>query len=342
MTTVQSGMASVPRTSKGAGSRPETKVIDLSIIIVSWNVREHLRACLDSIRRQRGDLETQVLIVDNASKDGTTVMIEAEYPWVELIANVENNGFAAANNQGLARAQGRFLLLLNPDTELNAACLRNTLDYAETHPELGVVGCRAYRQDGSQQSTMFRCLGLRDLLINMIVPNRIMRRFAWLGGARYLGADFDQPHEVEAVSGCFMLLPREVFEQAGGMDEGFFMYGEEAEWCHRIRRGGWKIGYFPGASILHHGGVSTEQCLDEMSRAMARSQLLLIQRTRGRPVASAANALMFLRDGSRALLWKLLSLVSRQRHHLNWNPLRNSVERFGIHARGLFRQDWSR
>ena len=108
-------------------------------------------------------------------------------------------------------------------------------------PELGVVSCRAFRPDGSQQSTMFRCLRLRDLLINMIVPNRIMRRFSWFGGARYLGADFDQPHEVEVVSGCFMLLRREVFEQTRCMDEGFFMYGEEAEWCHRIvQHGGGK------------------------------------------------------------------------------------------------------
>ncbi|MCZ6835875.1 MAG: glycosyltransferase family 2 protein [Planctomycetota bacterium] len=324
-----------------ATCEPRTDVIDLSIVIVSWNVESHLRACLESIKRQHVGFNLEVIVVDNDSQDGSATMVEDTFPQVSLVRNCDNVGFAGANNQGLALSKGRYVLLLNPDTELHEGCLARTIEYADEHPALGAIGCRAIKPDGSQQSTLYRSLRLRDVLVNVLVPTGLRRRSHRLGGFRYAGIDLDMAHEVETIAGCFMLVRREAYEQAGGMDETFFMYGEEAEWCWRLRQEGWSIGYCPDTSILHHGGVSAAQCLDEMNLAMARSQLLLLQRTRGIMVAWIANALMLLRDAPRAATWCLVRPFVMHRGATKWSLLMRSAVRFRLHCGGLFRLDWS-
>lgn len=313
---------------------------ELSVIIVNWNARNHLRECLASLKTHLQGLETEVIVVDNDSQDGSKEMIEREFSQVILIANDENRGFAAANNQGLVMARGRWLLLLNPDTEINARSIHLTLTFAQAHRQYGVVGCRAIRPDGTQQSTMFRYPRLRDAALNVVFPNRLMRKLKWLGGARYLGTDLEQVQEAEVIAGCFMLLSAEVYRRVGGLDEGFFMYGEEAEFCHRIRGAGWGVAYYPEASILHHGGISADQIPDEMNLTLARSQLLLYQRTRGSVVAWFANLLMLFRDLPRAIIGGVVLIIpgiSSVRRTL----LKRSVRRCGLHLRGVIRLDWS-
>lgn len=302
---------------------------DVSIIIVNWNAGEHLQACLESIDANLGSVRAEVMVVDNDSSDGMADHIEANRPGTRLLRLGENLGFAAANNRALHLARGRFLLLLNPDTEINSRTLPVALAFAEANPDVGVVGVRSIRPDGSQQSTMFRLPRLRDLAINVFVPNRLMRRSRRFGGARYADLDLEESHDVEAVAGCFMLVRREVYRRVGGLDETFFMYGEEAEWCHRIARSGWRISYLPDASILHHGGVCAEQCPDEMNLAMARSQLLLFRRTRGRAAAIVAGALMIMRDLPRAVAWRLVSIRHRSATGDRVEALRRSADRLG-------------
>ena len=313
-----------------APARPE-----LSVIIVNWNAGAHLEACLASLETHLDLTRTEIIVVDNDSDDGMAERIEARRPEVRVMRLEANLGFAAANNRALRLARGRYLLLLNPDTEINATTLPAAVRFVEANPEVGVVGVRAFRPDGTQQSTMFRLPRLRDVAVNVIVPNRLMRRSSRLGAARYADLDPDEPRDVEAVAGCFMLIRREVFGQVGGLDESFFMYGEEAEWCHRIARAGWRIVYRPEASILHHGGVCTEQCPDEMNLALARSQLRLFRRTRGPVTTAFAATLMLARDVPRAFAW----------HILRWTPfaksrrliaLRRSAERCGPIARACF------
>ena len=137
-----------------------------------------------------------------------------------------------------------------------------------------------------------------------------------------------------------MLVRHKAYRDAGGMDETFFMYGEEAEWCWRLRQQGWAIGYCPESSFLHHGGVSAEQCQDEMNLAMARSQLLLLQRTRGRGVAWIANVLMLMRDTPRAALWCITKPFVMHWGSSQWSILKRNTARFRFHCAGLFRLDW--
>lgn len=326
------------------GSRAEGRPDDplLSIVVVSFNTRELTRRCLASLRAHTGGIPTQVIVVDNASADGSAEMVRREYPEVELVANDDNRGFAAANNQAFRRARGRWVLLLNPDTEVLADTLPRALAYAEAHPEIGVLGCRVRYPDGTQQSSIFRYLRLSTVLVNVLVPNRWMRRSRWLGRSRYVGVDLDRVQDVEVVAGCFMLVPRAVLERVGGMDEGYFMYGEEADWCYRIRRAGWKVVYYPDAEIVHHGGQSTRQRPGPMLRAMARSQLRFLEKTQGRGAAYVANVLMLLRDLPRAALWRVLRLVPGAGTATLREGLATSRERIGLHLRGLLGRPWHR
>lgn len=316
---------------------------DLSVIIVSWNTRELLRACLTSIAPERETIDLEVIVVDNASADGSAAMVAESFPWVRLIASNENLGFAAGNNRGLDVARGRQLLLLNPDTEVRAGALASAAAFLDRRPDAGVVGCRVWLPNGDQQNTMFRTLRLRHVFLNVVVPQQIKWRLRWMERARfYRHLDVDAVQEVDSVSGCFMLARREAWEQAGGLDESFFMYGEELEWCHRIRRAGWRVLYFPDAEILHHSGASAARCSEAMCLELARSQLLLLQVTRGRAVAMIANTLMLLRDLPRAMAWSALRRLHAPLPERWSAAFRRSTLRFRLHLRGLLVTDWRR
>ena len=188
------------------------------------------------------------------------------------------------------------------------------------------------------QKRLFRYLRFGDVALNLILPTRLVRRHPILGRARYSGADLSQVIDVEVVAGCFMLVRREVIESVGGMDEDFFMYGEEAEWCYRIRRHGWRVLYYPDATILHHSGLSPLQAPERMTLNMAKGQILLIQKTQGRVAAYVANLLMLVRDLPRSVAWMLFSIFPDSKLS---RLLRPAATRFGFHARGLLSFDFT-
>jgi N-acetylglucosaminyl-diphospho-decaprenol L-rhamnosyltransferase len=245
-------------------------VVDLSIVIVSWNVRDLLRRCLQSVVTETqpspddgvfriGDWEVEILVVDNASTDGSSEMVRDEFPQIRLVANDENRGFTAANNQGLALSQGRYLLLLNPDTEIVGDALAAMIGYMQANSEVGALGPRLLNPDGSPQSSRRRFPTFATALVESTVvqewwdDNRILHR--------YYMADIpdDAIQPVDWVVGACLLVRRQAYEQVGGLDEGYFMYSEELDWCRRIKGAGWEIVYLPTATIVHHEGKSSEQ-----------------------------------------------------------------------------------
>ena len=314
---------------------------ELSVVVVSYNTRDLTRRCLRSVQEHAKGIATELILVDNASADGSADMVRTEFPEVRLIANANNRGFAAANNQAFEIARGRYVLLLNPDTEVLEGTLEKVLAFAQRNPAAGVVGCRVRYPDGTQQSTFFRFLRLSTVIVNLFVPNRWMRKSEGLGRSRYVGADLDATQDVEVVAGCFMLVPPAAIDQVGGMDEGYFMYGEEADWCYRMRRAGWSALYYPDATILHHGGQSARQRPGPMLRAMARSQLRFLEKTQGRFAAYVANLLMLLRDLPRSLLWQLLGALPNGRKSRVGLSLEASAHRVRLHLRGLFGRPWA-
>jgi len=202
----------------------------------------------------------EVIVVDNASSDGSVEMVRAEFPQVRLMANEENLGFTRANNQGIAASRGRYVLLLNPDTEVLGDALGAMVDYMDVHPDVGALGPMLLNPDGSVQSSRRRFPTLATALLESTVfqwelsrDNRILRRYY------ILDRPDDEVQEVDWVTGACILMRREAIEEVGPLDEGFFMYSEELDWCRRARERGWKVVYLPTARVVHYGGKSSEQ-----------------------------------------------------------------------------------
>lgn len=232
--------------------------IPLSIIIVSWNVRDDLKACLQSL--QANAQPHEVIVVDNASSDGTLEMLQA-FPHVQVIGNSDNRGFAAANNQGLAVARGQWLLLLNPDTIVPEGALQTLLHFAEAHPEAGVIGPRLLNSDGSLQHSCRHFPTVRAAFFRHTVFGRLFP--AAHSMREYLMCDWghDEPREVDWVSGACLLIRRKAYEQLGGLDEGFYWGSEDVDYCFRMHQAGWKVLYTPQPAIVHAIGRSTDQVI---------------------------------------------------------------------------------
>ncbi len=231
----------------------------VSIIIVSWNVKALLEKCLVSLERYTDPAQCQVIVVDNASTDGTVAMMQERFPWVEVIANTENAGFARANNQALAKATGEYILLLNPDTEISNDTIEKCVQFMQTHPDAGAVGCKLLNADGSHQPSVRRFPTVLAMLfvlfkINKLWPNNPVVQ-------SYLARDFDysRTQSVDQIMGAFMFLPKSLIDRIGLFDERFFIWFEEVDLCRRIRQARSKVYYTPETSIIHHGGESFGQ-----------------------------------------------------------------------------------
>jgi GT2 family glycosyltransferase len=225
--------------------------MDLSVIIVSFNVKKLLRDCLKSTWREmkrNRELKMEAIVIDNASRDGSARMVRHEFPQVILIENKKNLGFARAVNQGIKKAKGKYLLLLNPDTITKEGALKIMVDFVQTHPLAGVVGGRLFDPDGSLQGSCYRLPGIR----------RAIQEW-WLGkegiSEKYTPKG-KEPTEVEAVVGGAFLIPQKVIKKIGLFDERYFIYFEDLDFCRRARRAGFKVYYLPKAQFVHYHGAS--------------------------------------------------------------------------------------
>lgn len=253
--------------------------IDLSIVIVSFNVRDLLEACLRSIRETaREDLHQEIIVVDNASLDGSVHMVRQRYPEVHLIANSENRGFAAANNQGIRESRGRYVLLLNPDTEVLDDALARMIAFLDTHPTFGAVGPQLLYPDGSLQHNAFRFPGVLQTFFDFfpihqrLLDSRLNGRYPRAWYAR------GEPFPIDHPLGACLMVRRATIEQVGMLDEEFFMYCEEIDWCWRMRKAGWQIACVPRARVIHHVGASASQFRDAMFVALWRSRFRLYEK----------------------------------------------------------------
>ncbi len=232
----------------------------LSVIIVNYNVRQFLENALTSISRAIEGMQAEVLVVDNASRDNSVAMVEKTFPWVQVIANRENVGFARANNQALRVAQGKYILLINPDTVVQEETFRVMIRYLDSHPEVGLAGCKVLNPDGSFQLPCRRSFPTPWVaftkmfgLAGLFPRSRLFGKY----NLTYLSPDATYP--VDAVSGSFMMVRRDVYEKIGGLDEAFFMYGEDLDWCFRVKEAGFAVAYVHETSIIHFRGQSTRR-----------------------------------------------------------------------------------
>ncbi len=222
----------------------------LSVVIVSYNVRELLTACIDSVVKAAEGIDTEVFVVDNKSVDDTIEVINRDYPWVHLINNKENLGFSKANNIAIRQAEGEYVLLLNPDTVVAEGTLRGAIEFMDLHPEAGGAGVRMHNADGTLAPESRRAVP------TPMVAARKMLGFTKRYYMSYLS--WDEPGQIEVISGAFMLLRRKAIDQVGMLDEDFFMYGEDIDLSYRLLKGGWQNWYLP-LDIIHYKGQSTQK-----------------------------------------------------------------------------------
>lgn len=222
----------------------------LSIVIVSYNVRTFVEQCLDSVQKASRGIDVEVFVVDNASADDTVEVIGHRYPWVRLIANTSNLGFAGANNIAIRQSVGEYVLLLNPDTVVGEDTLRHSLAFMDAHPEAGGAGVKMHNEDGTVAPESRRALPtpwVSCLKMLGFTKRYYMSHLPW-----------DEPAQIEVISGAFCLLRKKALDEIGLLDEDFFMYGEDIDLSYRLLKGGWQNWYLP-YPIIHYKGKSTQK-----------------------------------------------------------------------------------
>jgi hypothetical protein len=252
--------------------------VDLSIVIVAWNVRELVLDCLASIREAKLGVSYEVILVDNGSLDFTVEAVSRQFPDTRILALPKNIGFGAGNNRGLEIMRGRHALLLNSDTIVLPGGLEACVRYLDEHPETGVVGPQLLNPDRSKQN----CIHNSPNLVSELIGQSLLRR---IFKGRYPSklVDYAAPVQVEAVLGACLFVRREVVEQVGMIDEGYFFFLEETDWCHRIRAAGWRIVHLPDAYVIHLYGESTKKKTPLRTRIeFYRSRYLFFRKNRSR------------------------------------------------------------
>ncbi|MBC7287318.1 MAG: glycosyltransferase family 2 protein [Armatimonadetes bacterium] len=228
----------------------------VSIGIVNWNTRDHLKQCLESIRRNAPQVR-DVVVVDNASSDGSADMVRREFPWVRLIANESNLGYAAGNNQVVAAARGSLILLLNPDTRVTAGAVEALVACMERHERAGAVAPRLIYPDGRLQRSCRSFPTPDTVLFDALFLSRLFHRSRTFGKYRMSWWDYDDERQVEQPMASALLLRRQAFEEAGGFDERFPIFFNDVDLCKRLWDAGWEIWFTPEAEIVHAHGAST-------------------------------------------------------------------------------------
>ncbi|WP_426451099.1 glycosyltransferase family 2 protein [Paenibacillus sp. S-38] len=246
--------------------------MDLSIIILNYNTRELTLQCLESVYRSQG-CSFEVIVVDNASKDDSVATIEREYPSVTLVANSANVGYSKGNNQGMRLAKGRYILLLNSDTVIQPDTLKVMVDLMDKNPQFGAAGCKIVLPDGSLDKACKRGFPTPSASFYYAFGiSKLFPKSAKFNQYQLSHLDPDDEYPVDCLVGAFMMVRREAIEQVGMLDEEFFMYGEDIDWCYRIKQAGWGIYYFPRTQIVHYKGASSRRkpfkIIYEFHRAM--------------------------------------------------------------------------
>ncbi len=283
--------------------------MDISVVIVGWNAKPYLELCLESLEAAPPRRSMEVFVVDNDSSDGSAEMIESRFPWVKLIRSKENLGFAKGNNVALRQCQGRHICLVNPDVRVFPGCLDALSDFLDENPKVGFAGPRVFNADMTQQVT---CRHFPTLWNNFCSATKLAGMFKksrFLTGEQMFYFPHDRTLAVDVLGGCFLMVRREAFNAVGLMDEGFYMYGDDLDWCRRCWNAGWQVVFFPGAKAIHDNGAITKPYPVRFAVAQQRSILYYWMKYHGPLGRCGISAILF----SHHILRYLVGQLSRIR-----------------------------
>ncbi len=306
--------------------------VDISVVVVSWNTRELLRQCLQSIVREPGveivaagaqpsnaaRLTAEIIVVDNASDDGSAQMVQADFPQARLLANAHNAGFAAANNQAIVQARGQVLFLLNPDAYLLPGALAGLARFLDEHPEAAVAGPNVLNPDGSWQAAAFRFATLWDLLCEAVFLSVLWPRSPLFARKELGGFQRDAVREVDWVQGCALAIRREVWDAVGPFDEGYWMYVEELDWCRRAKGLGYRVFFTPDAQVVHYGKRSVARARASVLPLGFRSHFRYYRKFDGRATELAVRLIALLQMGLRAAISAGMIVATRGPARARW------------------------
>ena len=277
----------------------------VSVVIVSFRSRDTLGPCLASLAGCRDRVNLEVVVVDNAPGDGTVEWIHHEHPWVVTVANQENAGFTRGVNQGLAKARGAFLFVLNPDCEVGTTALEELVRVASERPRIAAVAPLLVDSDGHGARSCGRFPNLWTLFCDHLGLAGAFPDSPWFGRYKYGGCTLESLDRVDWASGAALLIPRAAYAALGGLDENIFMYMEEVDWCRRAAQSGLEVHFVPQARIVHHGQHSSRQAPGETYLHNLRSRVYYFRKHFGAQVATVAKGILVL---SLLLKWMVASL----------------------------------
>lgn len=280
-------------------------VPSISVIVVSWNAKKYLEQCIQSFLNCPELNAVEIIVVDNASSDGSPEFIKQNYPGVKLICNADNLGFARANNIGIKHSQGKYLFLINSDVVVYPNCIESMVDYMERHPEIGLLGPRIVGTDHKVQRSCMGYPSLWNTFCRAVLLDGIFPHVKLFSGFLMKYWAHDSIKEVDVINGCFWSVRRRAIEEVGLLDEDFFMYAEDIDWCKRFNSAGWKVVYFPLAEALHYGGASSVNAPIRFYIEMQKANLKFWGKHYGKLSRSVYLCIIFLHQSLRALGYAL-------------------------------------
>lgn len=309
---------------------------EVSVIIVSWNVQELLRACLESLFAQELNKSSlfEVIVVDSGSKDDSVKMIHKDFPEVNLVARTDNVGFPKGNNIGINLAKGDYLLLLNPDAEIIGNAVNSMAKFLKDHPDVGIVGPRLINPDGTNQSSRRRFPSLITAIFESTwseawAPDSILSHYYMTD------APDNEQADVDWLVGACLMTRREAIDDVGLLDEEYFMYSEELDWCRRFKDAGWRVVYFPNAQVKHHVGKSSEQAVVQRHINFQRAKLRYFRKYYGPWVSFVLRVILLVNyafqiglEGFKGILGHKRQL-RKQRVKAYWKVLRSGLRPAG-------------
>ncbi|MDA8174672.1 MAG: glycosyltransferase family 2 protein [Nitrospiraceae bacterium] len=287
----------------------DNQPVDISFIVVSWNAKEYLYKCLASIEKEAAGHRSEVIVVDNASSDGSQAMVRERFPQVKLIISRENLGFAKANNIGIRQSRGKYLALINSDVEVLPGCIGLMTGYMEEHGKTGILGPQILDTHKNVQRS---CMGFPTLwnsFCRALALDTIFPKSRLFGGFELTYWPHNSTREVDIINGCFWLVRRSALQQVGVLDERFFIYGEDKDWCRRFWAQGWKIVYLHRACAIHYGGASSSNAPVKFFIEMNRANLKYWGKHHGRSAQACLIVMTVVQSVIRCLLASVQYLI---------------------------------
>lgn len=285
-------------------------MVDVSIIIANWNTCDTLRDCLKSIYEEAGNIQFEVIVVDNASSDGSVETIKSEFPGVILIENSENKGFACANNVGIQASKGRYVCLINSDIIVLEDCIEKLMSFMDEHPGTGMAGPRILNPDRTLQRSCRHFPTIWNNLCQALSLNHLFPKSRFFSGAFMNYWNHDSIRSVDVLGGCFWMVRRKSLNEVGLLDENFFIYGEDLDWCRRFHQVGWDVVFYPRAEAIHIGGASSNNAPIRFYLEMQKADLQYWRKHHGR-IGEAGHTVVIL-------LGNALRVIARALQYAFW------------------------